>query len=60
MINMTDLQVGQRVAREDSGEMGTIVEVDGGIKVKWDSRRTSYTAAKNRPKLSWWRSEARR
>ncbi|MBR1157171.1 hypothetical protein [Bradyrhizobium sp. JYMT SZCCT0428] len=51
MINITDLQVGQRVAREDSGEIGTIVEVDGEIKVKWDSGRTSYYRRKKPAKI---------
>ncbi|MGE9008167.1 hypothetical protein ACO2JO_06270 [Leptospira interrogans] len=51
MINMTDLQVGQRVAREDSGEQGTIVEADGEIKVKWDSGRTSYYRRKKPAKI---------
>ena len=37
----------QRVTREDSQESGTIVEVDGEIKVKWDSGRTSYYRRKN-------------
>jgi hypothetical protein len=35
-------RVGQRVRREDSDELGTIVEEDGEIKVKWDSGRISY------------------
>jgi hypothetical protein len=35
--------VGQRVARKNSDELGTVVEVDGGtVKVKWDRGRTSY------------------
>src|SRR4051812_2048246 len=35
-------RVGQRVCREDSPELGTIVEEDGKIKVKWDNGQTSY------------------
>jgi len=35
-------RVGQRVCREDSQELGTIVEADSYIKVKWDSGQTSY------------------
>jgi hypothetical protein len=35
-------KAGERVSREHSGEMGTIVEVAHEIKVKWDSGRTSY------------------
>ncbi len=34
--------VGQRVARKDTDELGTVVEHDGGIKVKWDDGKTSY------------------
>jgi len=38
-----DWRVGQRVARKDSDELGTVVEVDSGlVKVKWDRGRTSY------------------
>jgi hypothetical protein len=33
---------GQRVARKTNGEVGTVTETDGAIKVKWDSGRTSY------------------
>ena len=51
MINMTELQVGQRVARDDSGEMGTIVEADSEFKVKWDSGRTSYHRRKRPAKI---------
>lgn len=36
------LKTGQRVSRIDSEELGTVVEADGEIKVKWDSGRTSY------------------
>jgi hypothetical protein len=35
-------QVGQRVSRKDSGELGTVTEHDGQIKVNWDGGRTSY------------------
>jgi hypothetical protein len=35
-------QVGQRVCREESQELGTIVEADHQIKVKWDNGQTSY------------------
>jgi hypothetical protein len=40
----TGWQVGQRVARKDRDELGTVTEVarDGTIKVKWDSGRTGY------------------
>ena len=33
---------GKRVARRGTDELGTIVEVDSHIKVKWDHGRTSY------------------
>jgi hypothetical protein len=33
---------GQRVTRKDSDELGTVVKINGSIKVKWDSGRTSY------------------
>ena len=35
-------RVGQRVCREDSQELGTIVEADHQIKVRWDNGQTSY------------------
>jgi flagellar basal body rod protein FlgF len=36
-------QVGQRVSRrKNSRELGTVIENDGSIKVKWDSGQTSY------------------
>ena len=35
-------RIGQRVCREDSQELGTIVEADHQIKVKWDGGGTSY------------------
>jgi hypothetical protein len=41
----TDLagwRAGQRVSRKDTEELGTIVEANGKIKVKWDGGRTSY------------------
>jgi hypothetical protein len=38
-----DWQVGQRVARKNSNELGVVVEVDRGVvKVKWDRGATSY------------------
>jgi hypothetical protein len=43
MARFAGWQVGQRVARIDGDEMGTVIEVDQGvIKVKWDRGRTSY------------------
>ena len=35
-------QAGRRVSRKDTGELGTIVETNSNIKVKWDGGRTSY------------------
>ena len=35
-------RVEQRVARRGTDELGTIVEVNSHIKVKWDHGRTSY------------------
>jgi hypothetical protein len=34
--------VGQRVVRKNTQELGTVVEHNGSIKVKWDAGRTSY------------------
>jgi hypothetical protein len=38
----TTWQVGQRVSRKKSDELGTVVEADGEVKIKWDGGRTSY------------------
>jgi hypothetical protein len=39
-------RVGQRVIRKNTEELGTVVEIDGSIKVKWDLGKpaTSVTA----------------
>jgi hypothetical protein len=42
IANPADWHAGQRVARVDSCHLGTIVEANGEIKVKWDDGRTSY------------------
>ena len=34
--------VGLRVCRKDTDELGTVVEHNGEIKVKWDGGKTSY------------------
>ena len=34
--------IGQRVCRKDNEQLGTIVSVNGDIKVKWDDGSTSY------------------
>ena len=41
-MNRTTWEVGQRVARRNGGELGTVTEHDGQIKVIWDGGRTSY------------------
>jgi hypothetical protein len=38
----TTWRVGQRVSRKESNGLGTIVEADGYVKVKWDDGKTSY------------------
>jgi hypothetical protein len=38
----TGWRVGQRVSRKDSRALGTIVEANGEVKVKWDDGKTSY------------------
>jgi hypothetical protein len=40
--NRVTWRVGQRVSRKDTEELGTVVEIDGSIKVKWDDGSTSY------------------
>jgi len=49
-FTLRELRVGQRVAHEDSPtRLGTVIELgQGGIKVKWDSGRTSYYRADRR------------
>ena len=34
--------IGQRVSRKDTHELGTVIENNGSIKVKWDAGPTSY------------------
>ena len=34
--------IGQRVSRKDTKELGTVVQTDGSIRVRWDGGRTSY------------------
>jgi hypothetical protein len=41
-------KIGQRVARPNSNELGTVVQTDGMIKVKWDDGSTSYFRHKNK------------
>ena len=40
--NRATWPVGQRVSRKDSEELGTVIKINGSIKVKWDGGRTSY------------------
>ena len=40
--NRTTWHVGQRVSRKNTEELGTVVKVNGSIKVKWDGGSTSY------------------
>jgi len=40
--NRTSWPVGLRVARKDTQELGTVVEHNNEIKVKWDDGKTSY------------------
>ena len=35
-------QVGQTVSSNSSDELGTVVKINGSIKVKWDGGSTSY------------------
>jgi hypothetical protein len=39
--NRIKWRVGQRVSRKDTEELGTVIQIDGAIKVKWDGGRTS-------------------
>jgi len=50
-LDRTGWRLGARVTREDGQDSGTIVEVNGEIKVKWDSGRTSYYRRKNPAKI---------
>jgi hypothetical protein len=36
------VRIGQRVSRKDSAELGTVLQANSPIKVKWDGGRTSY------------------
>lgn len=40
--NRATWQVGQRVCRKSTEELGTVIRVNGSIKVKWDRGSTSY------------------
>lgn len=45
--------VGQRVARKNADERGTVIEVNGKIKVKWDGGRTSYFVNGGDANVEW-------
>ena len=40
--NRATWHIGQRVSRKNTRELGTVVENNGSMKVKWDAGRTSY------------------
>ena len=40
--NRATWRVGERVSRKKSDELGTVIEIDGKIKVRWDTGQTSY------------------
>ena len=41
-VDRTTWKVGQRVSRESTGELGTVVEINDSIKVKWDGGSISF------------------
>ncbi len=41
-LDASTLRAGQRVSRKNTAELGTVVEADGEVKVKWDGGSTSY------------------
>ncbi len=40
--DLSHLRVGARVARRRKDNLGTVVEMTGYLKVKWDDGKTSY------------------
>ena len=40
--NFNSWRVGARVLRQTADDLGTVVEISGKIKVKWDNGQTSY------------------
>lgn len=40
--NRATWRVGERVSRNRTDELGTVMEIDGKIKVRWDNGQTSY------------------
>jgi hypothetical protein len=41
-IDLSHFRVGAQVARRRKDELGTVVEMTGYLKVKWDDGKTSY------------------
>src|SRR4051794_16283906 len=41
-VDAAKLRAGQRVVRKTTDELGTVIEANDEIKVKWDGGRTSY------------------
>ena len=41
-VDRATWQVGQRVSRKNTKELGTVIAQNGSIKVKWDAGQTSY------------------
>jgi hypothetical protein len=60
--NRTTWQIGQRVSRKSTDELGTVVEINGSIKVRWDGGATSYFrhGAPGNIQLRWRASSAQR
>jgi hypothetical protein len=41
-VDLSHLRVGAKVARRHKDELGTVIEMTGYLKVKWDDGKTSY------------------
>ncbi len=41
-VDRTTWEVGQRVSRKSTGELGMVVEINDSIKVKWDGGSVSF------------------
>lgn len=41
-VDRTTWEVGQRVSRKSTGELGMVVEINDLIKVKWDGGSVSF------------------
>jgi hypothetical protein len=51
-MNRTTWEVGQRVARRNGGELGTVTEHDGQIKVIWTADAPAISGTVKRPMCS--------